>query len=182
MDVKKLNQVLAEMDDLPETMGEMNLNKSAANRRRSSATFLVTPETLDKRRRGLMRPCTIDGITIYESKQALTAALGSGQHGLRHPNFRFMNGGGPPKPKSRKPPKEPVLKVPKPPKEPKPRPKKIQHGNRKLCTVDDGVTVYRCGMDMIKAIGQGITGSRSPSFRYLTDEEVEKYWSTQPKA
>ena len=36
------------------------------------------------------QPCTIDGITIYESRKALIAVLGSGKSGWRHPDFRYL--------------------------------------------------------------------------------------------
>ena len=36
------------------------------------------------------KPCTIDGIKIYESRKALIIDLGNGKHGLRHPNFRYL--------------------------------------------------------------------------------------------
>lgn len=37
------------------------------------------------------KPCTVDGITIYPSKTALTRALGAGLKGARHPNFRYVH-------------------------------------------------------------------------------------------
>lgn len=36
------------------------------------------------------RPCTIDGIKIFESKSALEKELGKGKHGSRSPHFRYM--------------------------------------------------------------------------------------------
>lgn len=36
------------------------------------------------------KACTIDGITIYESRKALYAALGRGKSGGGHPNFRYV--------------------------------------------------------------------------------------------
>ena len=37
-----------------------------------------------------MKPCTVDGITIYPSKNDLIAALGQGRNGSRSPSFRFV--------------------------------------------------------------------------------------------
>lgn len=37
-----------------------------------------------------LKPCTIDGVTIYESRLALVADLGHTKYGDRHPNFRFL--------------------------------------------------------------------------------------------
>jgi hypothetical protein len=45
------------------------------------------PEEQLVRRR---KPCTIDGIQIYPSKQALVAALGNGKMGFKHPNFTYL--------------------------------------------------------------------------------------------
>ena len=36
------------------------------------------------------KPCTVDGVTIYESRKALKAALGQGRDGIYHPNFRYV--------------------------------------------------------------------------------------------
>lgn len=37
-----------------------------------------------------MKPCTVDGVTIYPSKMALIAALGCGKLGSRSPTFQFV--------------------------------------------------------------------------------------------
>lgn len=36
------------------------------------------------------KKCTVDGITIYPSRAALTRALGQGKQGGRSPNFRYV--------------------------------------------------------------------------------------------
>lgn len=41
------------------------------------------------------RPCTVDGVTIFESVKALCAALGKGKAGLRSPSFKFIEPNGP---------------------------------------------------------------------------------------
>lgn len=41
------------------------------------------------------RPCTVDGVTIFESIKALCAALGKGKAGLRSPSFKFIEPNGP---------------------------------------------------------------------------------------
>ncbi len=46
----------------------------------------LTPEALKNR----CQPCTIDGIKIYESRKALTAELGFGKSGWKHPHFRYI--------------------------------------------------------------------------------------------
>ena len=40
----------------------------------------------------LSKPCTVDGITIYPSRDALKKALGHNKNGDCHPNFRYING------------------------------------------------------------------------------------------
>ncbi len=45
----------------------------------------------EKSRIGHCKPCTVDGITIYESKQAMKKALGQGVAGTRSPHFRFIS-------------------------------------------------------------------------------------------
>lgn len=40
------------------------------------------------------KPCTIDGITIYESVGALKRALGKGKAGRKNPNFQFIRNNG----------------------------------------------------------------------------------------
>ena len=41
--------------------------------------------------KGLSRPCTVDGITIYPSQKELIKALGKGKTGLRSKSFRFVD-------------------------------------------------------------------------------------------
>ena len=46
----------------------------------------------------------------------------------------------------------------------------------KPCTVDDGLTVFRNPRAMAEAIGQSrTTGSRQPSFRFLTPTEEDAW-------
>jgi len=37
------------------------------------------------------KPCTIDGVTIYKSRNELVAELGQGKNGARSPHFRYIN-------------------------------------------------------------------------------------------
>jgi hypothetical protein len=46
--------------------------------------------TCNKISKTLSKPCTVDGITIYESRKQLIAELGWGKHGATHPNFRYI--------------------------------------------------------------------------------------------
>lgn len=43
------------------------------------------------------RPCTVDGITIFESIKALEQSLGKGKNGSRSPNLMFIEPNGPTK-------------------------------------------------------------------------------------
>ena len=70
------------------TTDELRATRSRANR-----------ENWDKRRAGALampqqpsrnRPCTIDGVTVFPSGNALIAALGKGKKGRNHPHFRFL--------------------------------------------------------------------------------------------
>lgn len=57
-----------------------------------AAALKNKPHTEQRKRNiGLSRakPCTVDGITIFESLAALAKALGYGKEGTRHPNFRY---------------------------------------------------------------------------------------------
>jgi len=42
---------------------------------------------------------------------------------------------------------------------------------RKPCTVD-GSTIYNSRIDLINALGQSSTGSRAPTFRYISEETI----------
>lgn len=37
------------------------------------------------------KKCTVDGITIFESRKELIKTLGWGRNGVRHPNFRYLS-------------------------------------------------------------------------------------------
>lgn len=56
--------------------------------KKALADRVVTPETRTKIGTANSRPCTIDGITIYESVGALCAALGN--KARQNPNFRHI--------------------------------------------------------------------------------------------
>lgn len=47
-------------------------------------------KTKQKISTALNKPCTVDGITIYESRNALILGLGQGKNGLKHPNFHYL--------------------------------------------------------------------------------------------
>lgn len=49
-----------------------------------------TPESIEKMRAAKRKPCTIDGIIIFESKQHLANAFGWGKTGTGSPDFRFL--------------------------------------------------------------------------------------------
>jgi hypothetical protein len=49
-----------------------------------------SPEIRKRRLGACARACTVDGITIYESKKALAIALGCGGRGLRSSTFRYV--------------------------------------------------------------------------------------------
>lgn len=49
------------------------------------------PERRKQRSESRKEPCTVDGITIFESRSDLIRALGKGKNGLRSPSFRFIN-------------------------------------------------------------------------------------------
>lgn len=63
--------------------------QSAEHKARISAAQKGIPKSAEvKAKRS--KTCTVDGITIYPSRNALTAALGNGKGGRRHPNFRYI--------------------------------------------------------------------------------------------
>lgn len=49
-----------------------------------------SPETRVKMSVSKSKACTVDGITIYPSHKALCTALGYGNAGHSHPNFRYV--------------------------------------------------------------------------------------------
>lgn len=49
------------------------------------------PERRLKRSESRKEPCTVDGITIFESRTDLIKTLGKGKLGLRSPSFRYIN-------------------------------------------------------------------------------------------
>lgn len=56
---------------------------SKANQERGRGVY----QTISRK---LSRPCTVDGITIYDSVRTLNAVLGQGFSGRLHPNFKFL--------------------------------------------------------------------------------------------
>lgn len=60
-------------------------NISKAYTKSAIRTAAISKSNLNKR-----KPCTVDGITIYESKKDLEKALGRGKLGSRSPNFKFV--------------------------------------------------------------------------------------------
>lgn len=51
---------------------------------------LARPEVKRKMSEWQMKLCTVDGVTIYPSRNALIAALGQGKNGARAPSFRYL--------------------------------------------------------------------------------------------
>jgi len=49
------------------------------------------PERRLKRSENRKEPCTVDGITIFESRTELIKTLGKGVKGLKSPTFRYLN-------------------------------------------------------------------------------------------
>lgn len=153
MNAKSINQVLAEMDDLPETMSQTTINRSNA------ARLLDAPRSRD---------CTIDGITIYPSLAELGKVHGWGKEGVKHPNFRYLDGLGKLNHKSRGPlPAEHRAKI-----------GQGQIGRegagRLACTVD-GITIYSSLKALSAALGHGKNGKKNPNLRFLSAEEVEAW-------
>lgn len=58
---------------------------------RASSSRWQDPVFAERHLMMVRKPCTVDGITIYPSRQALIAALGHGKNGARSPNFRYIN-------------------------------------------------------------------------------------------
>lgn len=48
--------------------------------------------TLTGKKLAKSRPCTVDGITIFQTLKELQLALGRGYSGTKHPDFRFVEG------------------------------------------------------------------------------------------
>jgi hypothetical protein len=190
MDTKKLNKVLAEMDDLPETMTPMGFGVSAALIGRRGRTQGPTPpETVQRMKavyaarpmeekqeiaakisKGNSNPCTVDGITIYPSLKALVAALGSGKTGRKHPNFRFTERVAPkrgsPSPETRA--KMGNQKV----KGGKISPEALANRGKGPCTID-GITIYSSRKVLVQTLGNGKNGAKHPNFRYVQRNEKE---------
>jgi hypothetical protein len=152
MNAKTINQVLAEMDELPETMSVYSLVRSSAARNRNDVS----------------RPCTVDGITIYPSIGALANALGHGKEGANHPNLRFTDGL--PRDTKTKPNLSTEHKA------------AIGHGQlgrdgggSMPCTIDDGITIYRSLKILSDTLGHGKTGKTHPNLKFLSPEEA-KIW------
>lgn len=78
----------------------------AQSKQRAALTTLSwsNPNTRDKRVQGLskaarrpstlakrMKPCTVDGDTVFDSRKHLISVLGQGKSGTSHPNFRYVD-------------------------------------------------------------------------------------------
>lgn len=63
------------------------VREKGARARKASKKWRSHIESLNVAKR---KPCTVDGITIYESRAALIAALGKGRNGMRSPTFRYV--------------------------------------------------------------------------------------------
>lgn len=65
-----------------------NENRIDARTLKTSADF--TQQYRQNISKSKLKPCTIDGVTIFESRGALVKALGHGKNGNASPNFRFI--------------------------------------------------------------------------------------------
>lgn len=191
MDVKKsVNQVLAEMDDLPETMSVMAIGVSSAlvgrsgrkqgphpeeTIQRMKAAYAARPaeelqEIAAKISKGNSAPCTVDGITIYPSLTELVRALGMGKKGRKHPNFQYVGR----VPLKRGAPAAAVAaKMGARNKGRKLSPEALAKRGDGPCTID-GITIYTSKRAMTRAIGRGKTGANHPNFRYVGDENDDQ--------
>ena len=66
-------------EDTKQKMSESSKGKPKSEEHRSNLS------------KALKRPCTVDGLTIFDSKTALKRALGNGKNGTYHPNFRYLD-------------------------------------------------------------------------------------------
>jgi hypothetical protein len=122
--------------------------------------------------------CTVDGITIFPNKKALSGALGRGLNGSRSPNFRYLN-------------PRVALKwfnngVEQAKCECQPdgwKPgrllsngacEKVSKKLKKPCTLD-GITFYESRNAMATVLGCGKASFKHPNFRYVSREEYEAY-------
>jgi len=82
----------------PEARAKLSASaKVAQNRpevRAKKSASMNQPETRAKKSASMKdknsKQCTIDGITIYPSRDALVDELGQGKSGSRHPNFKYI--------------------------------------------------------------------------------------------
>lgn len=58
---------------------------------RASAARWQDPAFAERHRNMVRKPCTVDGVKIYPSRQHLIAELGCGKKGSRSPNFRYIS-------------------------------------------------------------------------------------------
>lgn len=63
---------------------EAKANRSEAAKSRH--LWIYNPEVAIKHQ----KPCTVDGITIFQSRKELVRALGQGKNGFHHPSFRYL--------------------------------------------------------------------------------------------
>lgn len=72
--------------------GLKHSDEAKRNMSKSKLGKKMTEEHKINSARAKSKPCTIDGVTIYPSVVSLIAANGQGKSGLRHPNFRYVEG------------------------------------------------------------------------------------------
>jgi len=63
---------------------------SFVDRKHTSDTIEKMKVSAALARKKVSRPCTIDGITIFESMKSMRRALGSGKNGTGSPSFRYL--------------------------------------------------------------------------------------------
>lgn len=71
---------------------QLNRFKDPEKKAHFLAATAKNPEWLEKQRKAFNLECSVDGVTWYESRKALAAALGWGKNGTNHPGFRYKDG------------------------------------------------------------------------------------------
>ena len=73
------------------TVSTWTKNPSQSTRRKiGDATRNRSEESLAKMRAAKNKPCTIDGIVIFESRKLMAEKLGWSKSGVASPNFRYV--------------------------------------------------------------------------------------------
>lgn len=73
-------------------LSEVQRNRTVSDATRSLIGDIARNRSLDSREKmsaAKRKPCTIDGQTIFPSRQSLGKALGWGKSGALHPSFRY---------------------------------------------------------------------------------------------